>query len=115
MIIQVLPLRTTIRVTVVSGDRIFREVLAASLANLAGLEVSASPGPAQDPGIDDQEGTDIVLIDAACDRGQALDWTCGAAERWPEAKVIAVGIGSLMNAFRTNAATERMKIAGTTG
>jgi DNA-binding NarL/FixJ family response regulator len=93
MIIQVLPLHTAIRVTVVSGDRIFREVLAASLANLESLEVRASPGPAQDPGIDGQEeDTDVVLIDAACDREQALDWTCGAAEQWPEAKVIAVGI-----------------------
>lgn len=92
MIIQVLPLHTAIRVTVVSGDRIFREVLAASLANLEGLEVSASPGPAQALDSDGQEDTDVVLIDAAYDRRQALDWTCGAAERWPEAKVIAVGI-----------------------
>ena len=82
------PIGPAIRVVVVSGDRIFREVLATSLASLAGLGVNALMSPPQESA----GGADVVLIDVSCDPQAALAWTAEAVEQWPEAKVIAVGL-----------------------
>jgi two-component system NarL family response regulator len=86
-------MQPSIRVAVVSGDRIFREVLAASLAGCKGLEVIAAAGAPGELAADGREiGTDVVLIDAGSDLQPALAFTWETRERWPDAKLIAVGL-----------------------
>ncbi|HKI03150.1 MAG TPA: response regulator transcription factor [Thermoanaerobaculia bacterium] len=59
----------------------FREALTASLSSYEGLAVTALPGEAG-----------VVLIDAAADFQAALVQTWEARERWPEAKLIVLGL-----------------------
>ena len=71
------------RLAVSSEERMLREVLEASLADREGLQVvSAGEGGA----------VDVLLVDAGCDPAAAVARTWEARERWPEAKVIAVGL-----------------------
>jgi two-component system nitrate/nitrite response regulator NarL len=79
------PMQPSIRVAVVSEDRMLREVLEASLAGREDLQVVAS-GPEGDGGVD------VLLVDAEFHPSSALAHTWEARERWPEAKVIAVGL-----------------------
>ena len=73
-------MQSSIRVAVVSEERMFREALTASLGGYEGLE-AAVDGEA-----------DVVLIDAAPDPQTALLQTWEARERWPEARLIALGL-----------------------
>ncbi|HEV2855778.1 MAG TPA: response regulator transcription factor [Thermoanaerobaculia bacterium] len=83
-------MQPSIRVAVVSEERMFREALAASLSGYEGLEVTALPGDGIS--VEGEEPSDIVLIDAASDFQVALLRTWEARERWPEAKLIALGL-----------------------
>ncbi|HEX9941219.1 MAG TPA: response regulator transcription factor [Thermoanaerobaculia bacterium] len=86
-------MQPSVLVAVVSGDRIFREVLAASLAARQGLEVIAVAGAPE--ALTTGEGEDragVVLIDAGADLDGALSYTWETRERWPEAKIVVVGI-----------------------
>jgi DNA-binding NarL/FixJ family response regulator len=71
-------------VAVMSEDRMLREVLEASLAAREGLQVLAE-GP------EGNGAVDVVVIDAGFNPVSALARTWEAPERWPGAKVIAVG------------------------
>lgn len=75
-------MQPSIRVVVVSEERMFREALAASLASYEGIDVAGEPA----------DTVDVVLIDAAPDPKTALVQTCQARERWPEAKRIVLGL-----------------------
>lgn len=82
-----------IRVAVVCEERMFREALTASLAGYEGLEVT----PLTDGRISadgDGRGSEagVVLIDAALDLQAALGRMWEARERWPEAKLIVLGL-----------------------
>ncbi len=70
-----------IRVAVSSQERMLREVLEASLAGREGLEVV----PADD-------GADVLLVDVGCDPSAALGYIWEARDRWPQARLIAVGL-----------------------
>ena len=96
-------MRSSIRVAVVSEERMFREAMTASLAGYEGLRVAGLSGgqvsangeaadTAADLVVDLLNNADIVLIDAAPDRKAALAHTWAAGERWPEAKLIALGL-----------------------
>lgn len=88
-----LSMQPSIRVAVVSEERMFREALTASLSGYEGLEVTVLPGERVAINGDGQEeGTDVVLIDAAPDPQEALLHTWKARERWPEARLIALGL-----------------------
>jgi DNA-binding NarL/FixJ family response regulator len=99
-----LSMGSSIRVAVVSEERMFREAVAVSLsgyeglrvAGLSGEQVSADGEAAGIAGIADIAGiagiADVVLIDAAPDPKAALARTWAAGERWPEAKLIALGL-----------------------
>lgn len=93
-------MRSSIRVVVVSEERMFREAVTVSLASYEGLAVSPLSG-AQIRADGEENATagvniagiaDVVLIDAAPDRQVALAHTWAAGERWPEAKLIALGL-----------------------
>lgn len=77
-------MQPAIRIAVLSDERMFREVLEAALAGREGLEVAvhAAAGAA----------IDVVLVDVGIHRAAALARAWEARERWPEARVIAVGI-----------------------
>jgi DNA-binding NarL/FixJ family response regulator len=75
-------MQPSIRVAVSSRERMLREVLEASLSGREGLEVV--PG--------DDGAVDVLLMDVGCDAGTALANTREARDRWPQAKLIAVGI-----------------------
>jgi DNA-binding NarL/FixJ family response regulator len=77
-----LSMQPSIRVAVVSEERMFREALTVSLSGYEGMEVSDGR----------EEGTEVVLIDAAPDPQTALLQTWEARERWPEARLIALGL-----------------------
>lgn len=76
-------MQPSIRVAVLSEERMFREALTASLAGYEGLEVLALPGEGE---------ADVVLVDAAPDSRAALLQTWEARERWPESRLIALGL-----------------------
>ncbi len=76
-------MQSSIRVVVVSEERMFREAVAASVAGYEGLEAA---------GDGQEEGVDVVLIDAASDLQAGLRRTWEARERWPEARLIALGL-----------------------
>ena len=80
----------SIRVAVVSEERMFREAVTVSLAGYEGLAVAALSGAQVTA--DGEETVDVVLIDAAPDRKAALAHMWAAGERWPEAKLIALGL-----------------------
>jgi DNA-binding NarL/FixJ family response regulator len=75
-------MQPSIRVAVSSRERMLREVLEASLSGREGLEVV----PADDGAVD------VLLVDVGCDRSAALAHTWEARDRWPQAKLIAVGL-----------------------
>lgn len=81
-------MQTSIRVAVMSGDRMLREVLEAALASYPGLEVSAASA-AGSPG---DRAVDVALIDVGRDPTAALARTWEAGDRWPAAKLIVVGL-----------------------
>jgi two-component system nitrate/nitrite response regulator NarL len=83
-------MQPSIAVVVVSVDRIFSEVVAASLSRREGLEAIVAPGGAG--GLDPQSAPGIVLIDASLDRQSSLSQTWEVRTRWPDAKIIAVGL-----------------------
>lgn len=76
--------RPTIRVVVVSEERLFREAVAVSLASYDGIAVLGDLEPA--------ERVDVVLMDTAPDPQAALAQAWEARERWPEARLIALGL-----------------------
>jgi DNA-binding NarL/FixJ family response regulator len=82
----------SIRVAIVSGDRIFREVLAASLSRHEGLEAAAVPVGVEGIAGEAPDGLGVVLIDASFDPRSALSQTWEVRARWPDAKIIAVGL-----------------------
>jgi DNA-binding NarL/FixJ family response regulator len=82
-----LPMRPAIRVSVLSEDRMLREVLEAALALREDLEVVAVSRAGN-------EAVDVGLIDAGGDRSAALALTWEARERWPAARLIVVGLES---------------------
>lgn len=75
-------MQCSIRVAVVSEERMFREALAVSLAGYEGVEVPE----------DVTGAVDVVLIDAAPDSRVAMARTREARDRWPEAKLIVLGL-----------------------
>ena len=85
-----LSMGSSIRVAVVSEERMFREAVMISLAGYEGLEVAALQGE-RSP-VDGEEAADVVLIDTAPDPKAALAHTWEVRERWPEAKLIALGL-----------------------
>jgi DNA-binding NarL/FixJ family response regulator len=80
-----LRMRPAIRVTVLSQDRMLREVLEAALALREGLEAVAVSQA-------ENEAVDVALIDAGRDRSAALALLWEARERWPAARLIVVGL-----------------------
>jgi len=78
-------MQPSIRVAVTSGDRMFREVLEASLVDHEGLEV-VSGSSAIDGAVD------VLLVDVGFNPPAALARVWEARARWPEAKVIAIGL-----------------------
>jgi two-component system nitrate/nitrite response regulator NarL len=83
-------MQPSIEVVIVSADRIFCEVVAASLSRREGLEAIAAPSGAE--GLDLQEVPGIVLIDASLDRQSSLSQTWEVRTQWPDAKIIAIGL-----------------------
>lgn len=81
---------SSIRVAVVSEERMFREAVTVSLAGYEGLAVAALSGA--QVMADGEETADMVLIDAAPNLQAALAHTRAAGDRWPEAKLIALGL-----------------------
>ncbi len=79
-----------VRVAVLSEERMFREALATSLASYEGLDVLDIAEVSEIADV--AERADVVLIDAAPDPKTALAHTWKARERWPEAKLIALGL-----------------------
>lgn len=81
-------MQPSIRVAVVSEERMFREALAASLGSYKGLDIVDIADIAE--GVTD--AVDVVLIDAAPDPRAALARTREARERWPEAKRVVLSL-----------------------
>lgn len=82
-----------IRVAIVSGDLMFREVLSTLFAGSGGLEVATVAGDSQflvDSRSDD--GVDLVLIDASYDPRLALAHVRAANDHWEEAVAVVVGL-----------------------
>jgi len=78
-------MQPSIRVVVSSGERLLREVLEASLMDREELEVVFESAAADG-------AFDVLLVDAGRDLSAAQARVWEARERWPEAKVIAVGL-----------------------
>ena len=83
-----------IRVAIVSGDRMFREVLTVLFAGSGGLEVVACDGDpvAAAANGETEEGIDVVLVDAGYDPKLALARIREARERWAEANAVVLGL-----------------------
>jgi two-component system NarL family response regulator len=79
-------MQPSIRVAVSSEERMLREVLEASLASRVGLQVVSAVSPEEGAAVD------VLLVDVGRDPLAALARTWEVRERWPEAKVIAVGL-----------------------
>lgn len=77
-------MQPSIRVVVVSEERMFREALSVSLASYEGIDAALVE--------DGTDGVDVVLIDAASDPKVALARTREARERWPEAKRVVLSL-----------------------
>lgn len=82
------PLEAPLSIKVVSQDRLFADVLAASFADRSGFRVVASETDAQGA----EEPPDVLLMDAAGDREAALARLWALREQWPEAKVVLLAI-----------------------
>lgn len=83
-----------IRVAIVSGDLMFRELLTLLFTGSGGLEVVAGDGDWQafareGPGDD---SIDVVLIDAGYDLKLAMAQVRAAKERWVKAAAVVVGL-----------------------
>jgi two-component system nitrate/nitrite response regulator NarL len=86
-------MQPSITVVVASGDRIFREALVISLSRQEGMEASAAlAGEEGIAGRAADDGPGVVLIDAGFDPRSALSHTWEVRARWPDAKIIAVGL-----------------------
>jgi two-component system nitrate/nitrite response regulator NarL len=83
-------MQPSIAVIVLSSDRIFCEVLAASLSRREGLEAIAAPAGAQDMSGESSPG--VVLIDASFHPQSALSQTWEVRALWPDAKIVAIGL-----------------------
>jgi DNA-binding NarL/FixJ family response regulator len=83
-----------IRVSIISGDRMFREVLTLLVSGHEGLEVISLDAETIDARADgeDEDGVDVVLVDAAYDPKLALDRLRAVRDRWPAAEAIVLGI-----------------------
>jgi DNA-binding NarL/FixJ family response regulator len=85
---------TPIRVAIVSGDRMFREVLTVLFAGSGGLEViacDADPVAAATAG-QAEDGIDVVLVDAGYDPKLALARIRAVRDRWAEAEAVVLGV-----------------------
>ena len=83
-----------IRVSIVSGDRMFREVLTVLVSGNQGLEVVPFDG---DPAAvvmegESEEGVDVVLIDAGYDPKRALTRVRAVRDRWVAAETVVLGV-----------------------
>jgi DNA-binding NarL/FixJ family response regulator len=90
-------MQSSIRVAVVSEERMFREALTVSLASYEGIHIADIAGIAgiadlAEDVADATDAVDVVLIDATPDPRAALAQMCQARERWPEAKRIVLGL-----------------------
>lgn len=75
----------TLSVTILGGDRVFADALAAVLADEEGLCLYAAP-------LEGEEPPSIILIDASFIPAEALALTWTARERFPEAQVMILGL-----------------------
>jgi DNA-binding NarL/FixJ family response regulator len=84
---------TAIRVAIVSGDLMFREVLTLLFTG-SGLNVVASDGDPKAAAVGEtgDDGVDIVLIDAAYDPKLALARLRAVRDRWAEAEAVVLGV-----------------------
>ncbi|HEX4963461.1 MAG TPA: response regulator transcription factor [Thermoanaerobaculia bacterium] len=80
-----------IRIAILSGDRMFREVLTLMLAGRVGLEVIAVAGEAE-PANADPCTVDVVLVDAASEPKLALSRVRAAWARFREAQTVVLGL-----------------------
>ncbi|HEX3555655.1 MAG TPA: response regulator transcription factor [Thermoanaerobaculia bacterium] len=83
-------MQPSIVVVILSSDRLFREVVSASLSWCEDLEAIAAPDGAAS--LDLQSAPGIVLIDASFNLPAALAQTWEVRAQWPDAKIIAVGL-----------------------
>jgi len=82
-----------IRVAIVSGDRLFRDVLTVLFAASGGLEVVAFDGdPASLMDGEGEETVDVVLIDTGYNPRLALTRIRAARDRWAEAEAVVLGV-----------------------
>lgn len=84
----------TIRVSIVSGDRMFREVLTVLVSGNEGLEVvpyEVDPIRAEANGNSGEE-VDVVLIDAGYDPRLALERIRAVRDRWETAETVVLGV-----------------------
>jgi DNA-binding NarL/FixJ family response regulator len=82
-----------IRVAILSGDRMFREVLTVLFAGGEGLEMIAFDGdPATLAEGEGEEAIDVVLIDAGTDPKLALTRVHAARDRWAGAEAVILGV-----------------------
>jgi DNA-binding NarL/FixJ family response regulator len=87
-----IPVQLLIRVAVLSEERMFREALTASLSGYEGLDVTAMSGEPSEDRLEGNPKASVVLIDAAPGLQWALARTWEARERWPEAKLVILGL-----------------------
>ncbi|MFY9825278.1 MAG: response regulator transcription factor [Thermoanaerobaculia bacterium] len=80
-----------IRVAIVSGDRMFREVLTV-LFGSGGVEVIASADPAALAEGTGEQDVDVVLIDAGYEPMLALTRVRAARDRWAAAEAVILGV-----------------------
>lgn len=83
-------MQPSIVVVILSSDRLFREVVSASLSRREDLDVIAAPDGAAS--LDLHSAPGIVLIDASFNRPSALARTWEVRAQWPDAKIIAAGL-----------------------
>jgi DNA-binding NarL/FixJ family response regulator len=88
---------TPIRVAIISGDRMFQEVLTVLVSGSAGMEVVPCEGDPGDPhnaatNGADGSGVDVVLVDAADDPKRARARLLAVKDRWAEAEAVVLGI-----------------------
>lgn len=83
-----------IRVSIVSGDRMFREVLTVLVSGHEGLEVVPFDVPEAAAEVEEESdgGVDVVLIDAAYDPKLALVRLRAVRDRWTAAEAIVLGV-----------------------
>src|SRR4051812_594924 len=83
-----------IRVAIVSGDLMFREILTLLFTGSGGLEVVACADDPQAaaPDREGDGGIDVVLVDAGYDPKLALTHVRAARDRWETAAAVVAGL-----------------------